>query len=34
VSEFSVVAQQGMILDNFLNFLVEATKEELTQIVL
>ncbi|MEL7658825.1 MAG: hypothetical protein AAGU75_23280, partial [Bacillota bacterium] len=33
VPEYSVVAQQGMILDNFSDYLVEATKEELTQIV-
>lgn len=28
-----MVTQQGMILDNFSDYLVEATKEELTQIV-
>lgn len=33
VPEYSVVAQQGMILDNFSDYLVEATKEELTHIV-
>jgi len=33
VPEFNVVAQQGIILDNFSDYLVEATKEELTQIV-
>ena len=33
VPEYSVVTQQGMILDNFSDYLVEATKEELTQIV-
>jgi len=33
VPEYSVVMQQGMILDNFSDYLVEATKEELTKIV-
>ena len=33
VPEYSVVTQQGLILDNFSDYLVEATKEELTQIV-
>lgn len=28
-----MVAQRGIILDNFADYLVEATKEELTQIV-
>lgn len=33
VPEHSMVTQQGMILDNFSDFLVGAMKEELTQIV-
>ncbi len=33
VSKFNVVVQQEMILDNFSDYLVKATKEELTHIV-
>lgn len=33
VPEFSVVTQQGMILDNFTDYLREATREELTHII-
>ena len=33
VPEYNMVTQEGMILDNFSDYLVEATKEELTHIV-
>ncbi len=33
VREFNVVAQQDIILYNFSDYLVEVTKEEMTQIV-